>query len=139
MKNSLPLPLIGSLALIVFATLACAFFGGPLTPTPTLDFGPTHGPLTVSPAVLPHAKQGQAYEVEIKISHNDTPVGSMGIGEGKLPAGLTFEFLNGQNAARISGTPSEQGTFKFRLAGWCYGTMVSGQTIDKDYEIVVGP
>lgn len=134
-------------ALLALTSLACSLFSGPATPTPpqtggaspTLDLGPTHGPLAIAPDKLPAAQQGQAYEVTIQISRNDTPVGSMEIKDGRLPAGLEFEFLNGQDAARISGTPSETGTFKFTLDAWCYGTMVSGQTIEKEYELVVDP
>lgn len=127
-----------AILLLALAALACSLFSGPLTPTPTLDFGPTHGPLAIAPDKLPAAQKGVAYDVTIQISQNDTPVGSMEIKDGELPAGLQFEFLDGKDAARISGTPTESGTFTFTLSAWCYGTMISGQTIEKEYQFMVG-
>lgn len=31
----------------------------------------------------------------------------------------------------------EIGTFKITIYAWCFGTMVSGQTLEKEYHIVV--
>jgi hypothetical protein len=86
---------------------------------------------------LPNAQLGVKYETEIQITQNVTPVGDMKIKQGALPAGLELEFMNGEDAAKISGIPDETGTFTVTLYAWCYGTMVSGQTVEKEYQIVV--
>jgi len=33
--------------------------------------------------------------------------------------------------------PTETGTFKFTVGAWCLGTNVSGQTGQREYELVV--
>lgn len=91
----------------------------------------------IEPAILPEAQAGVMYEVELHITQNVTPVGDMQIKAGALPVGLEFAFLTGQDAAKISGIPQETGAFTMTLYAWCFGTMVSGQTLEKEYQIVV--
>ena len=93
--------------------------------------------LVFSPADLPPAQAGQAYSATISISHNETPVGDMYVDSGALPAGLALVFDETSRTAQISGTPSQAGTFKFTVGAWCFGTNVSGQTGQHEYELVV--
>jgi len=125
------------LALVV--SPACIMFTGSATATPPAqpDFEPLRDALVIEPAALPAARKGDVYAAEIHITKNVTPVGDMLIKTGQLPAGLQFVFLKGKDAAQISGIPEEAGTFTFTLYVWCYGTMVSGQTLEKEYKIVV--
>jgi len=108
------------------------------TPRPTPDFAPLRPDLVFEPATLPAVRKGEIYNVEIHVTKNVTPVGDMLIMTGKLPPGLELVFLNGKDTARISGIPDETGTFTFTLDAWCFGTMVSGQSLEKEYQIVVG-
>ena len=110
---------------VLFSTLACMLFS------------PPRGPLKFDPAVLPEAQVGVPYDTKISISDNATPAGAFSISEGTLPGGLTMEKVEGEDAARVSGTPQEAGTFPFRLFVWCYGTNVSGQVGEKEYTLTV--
>ncbi len=114
--------LLGSLLL---STLACMLFT------------PPRGPLKFDPAVLPDAQVGVPYEAKVSISDYATPAGDFSISEGTLPGGLTLEKIEGESAARISGTPQEAGSFTFRIFVWCYGTNVSGQVGEKEYTLTV--
>ncbi len=114
--------LLGSLLL---STMACMLFTAP------------RGPLKFDPAVLPDAQVGQPYEAKVSISDNDTPAGDFSVSEGTLPGGLTLEKVEGESAARISGTPQEAGSFTFKIFVWCYGTNVSGQVGEKEYTLTV--
>jgi len=143
MKRNPP-SIFAAVILTVLATLACSLFTGtPDAPTREAEpyFGPTSGPLAFEPASLslPEAKAGAAYETRIQITQNTTPVGDISISNGALPAGLEFEFIDGEDAALIHGTPQEAGTFTFTISVWCFGTQVSGQSGEKDYELKVGP
>jgi hypothetical protein len=93
--------------------------------------------LVFAPAELPEAQAGQAYSATITVSENVTPVGGMSVDSRALPAGLEFTFDETARAATLSGTPTETGTFKITVSAWCYGTNVSGQTGEREYELVV--
>src|SRR5512143_1253447 len=112
-------------ACVLLATLGCMLFT------------PPRGPLKFAPAVLPEAQVGMPYDARISISDNATPAGAFSISEGTLPGGVTLEKVEGEDAARISGTPQEAGTFTFRVFVWCYGTNVSGQVGEKEYTLTV--
>ncbi len=114
--------------------LACALL---FSVSCMLFYGAARGPLQFQPETLPAAQAGAAYEARVSISDNATPAGQFSISEGALPPGLTLETLKGENSARISGTPAQAGTFKFKIFVWCYGTNISGQTGEKEYTIVV--
>jgi hypothetical protein len=131
-------PIWAAILLTALVSLACVRLTGgqsPATPTPTLF--PVSKSLQIKPDTLPNAQLGVMYETEIQISQNVTPVGDITIQQGALPAGLQLEFLRGEDAAKISGIPDETGTYTVTLFAWCYGTMVSGQTVEKEYQIVV--
>jgi hypothetical protein len=101
-------------------------------------FSFTGGPLKFEPDVLPNAQLGAAYETEIHVRENDTPVGEFWISEGALPAGLELIKVEGEeDIARLSGVPEETGTFTFTINVWCYGTNVSGKTGEKEYSLFV--
>jgi hypothetical protein len=130
-----------AILLTLSASIACSLFVPIVRPTETSEpnFGPTGGPLKFTPDTLPGAQVGNAYEAKIAISLNNTPVGDFFISEGSLPKGLEFTFLDGEDAATITGMPTEAGTFSFTVGVWCYGTQVSGQSGEKGYTIVVKP
>ncbi len=116
------------LAFLVLAgawTIGC----GPGSPAP-------EPPLLFSPEGLPEARVGVAYEVTIRVSQWQTPVGAILISHGQLPPGLDLTFDPGTATARIGGTPSEAGSYSFTVHAWCYGTMTEGQSGDKDYVLV---
>ena len=126
---------------IVVMSLACSQFTRftrvEATPTFNYIFTPSTVLLKVEPESLPNAQTGAEYEVEIRVSDNVTPVNNISISSGTLPAGLELVFVDGEDGAKISGTPEETGTFTFTVAISCFGTMVSGQTLEKDYQIIV--
>ena len=109
---------------ILLSTIFCI-----LTPRPELEFKPDQ---------LPEVQVGQPYQVNILISGNVTPVGNYSISEGALPPGLTLVMDKTLRIGRISGTPTQAGTFKFTVSVWCLGTNVNGQTGEKQYTLVVG-
>ena len=100
-------------------------------------FTPGGSPLKFEPPVLPDAQVGVPYEARVTISDNATPAGEFSISEGALPKGLALEKVQGENSARVFGTPQEAGTFTFKVFVWCYGTNVSGQVGQKDYSLAV--
>ncbi len=139
MKNKSSL--IFLLLLLLISALACSLFtggpGGIQTEEPEPDFEPITDSLVIEPDSLPDAKIGEKYEVLIRITQNVTPVGDMFISSGTLPAGLELVFMEGEDSGVISGVPTEEGTYSFTLSAWCFGTQVSGQTLDKEFTIVV--
>ena len=127
-----------STLLIVIVSLACSLFTRE-EETPTPDpyiFAPVTTPLKIEPDSLPNAQTGVAYEVEIRVSDNVTPVFSVTISNGTLPAGLELVFEDQVDGAKIRGIPEETGTFTFTILVSCFGTMVNGQTAEKEYVIV---
>ncbi len=125
--------------LVSIISFACSLFtrGETATPTPDYIFEPVTTPLKIEPDSLPNAQTGVEYEVEIRVSDNVTPLNSVSISSGALPAGLELVFVDGEDGAKIIGTPEETGTFTFTVFVSCFGTMVSGQMSEKDYQIVV--
>jgi hypothetical protein len=131
-----------SILVVVFVSvvsLACSMFARteePPTPDPYI-FTSVNTPLIIDPDTLPNAQSGVEYEVEIHVRENVTPLSSVFISSGTLPAGLELTFVDGEDIAKISGTPKETGIFTFTVFVSCKGTMVSGQTSEKDFQIVV--
>ena len=128
-----------SMVLIVMGTLACSLFTR-TQETPTPDpyiFPEVTTPLKIEPDSLPNAQTGVEYEVEIRVSDNVTPVSSVFISDGTLPAGFELVFVDDEGSITISGTPEETGTFTFTVFISCVGTMVAGQTGEKEYTIIV--
>jgi hypothetical protein len=111
--------------LVLSLTLACF---APIEPRPSLEF---------DPAELPAAQVGVRYEATVTITLYVTPVFSMSIAQGNLPDGLTLVYVEHDNFAKITGTPTQAGTFKFVISASCLGTNVSGQTGEKEYVIEV--
>ena len=125
MKNK-ALIIVSVALLTLLASLACMLFS------------PSGVSLQFEPDRLPNAQAGVAYETQIHVTHNRTPVGDFAISKGALPAGLELKKVAGvEDTARISGMPQEAGTFTFTVSVWCYGTNVSGQTGEKEYSLVV--
>jgi hypothetical protein len=89
------------------------------------------------PESLPAAQVGADYEAEIRVTENDTPIGDFYISNGVLPPGLELIWEEHADTAKISGVPTEAGTFTFTVSIWCLGTNVSGEQGEKEYEIVV--
>jgi hypothetical protein len=133
--------IIYALILLPVLSLACSALTRSLsatsTPEPEPTFEPVTTPLLITPEFLPKGQVDVMYEVKMQITQNVTPVGDMIIQDGELPAGLEFVFLDGEDAAQIIGVPKDAGVFDFTVYAWCYGTQVSGQTLEKKYQIVV--
>ena len=129
------------LILLPVLSLACSALTRILSATSTSEPEPTFEPVTtlllITPTSLPKGQVGLMYEVKMQITQNVTPVGDMMIQAGELPAGLEFVFLDGEDAAQIIGVPQDAGVFEFTVYAWCFGTQVSGQTLEKKYRIVV--
>ncbi|MGD0752412.1 MAG: Ig domain-containing protein [Anaerolineales bacterium] len=121
-KNSFRIMLAG-LAVLLSSSFCI------LTPRPALEFLPDQ---------MPAAKVGQPYQVDIQIARNVTPAGIYSITDGKLPPGLKLVSDRDLQIGRISGTPSQAGTYKFTVSVWCLGTNTGGQTGEKQYTLVVG-
>ena len=121
-KNGFHLVLAGLAVLL--STSFCI-----MTPRPALEFMPDK---------LPAAQVGKPYQEDILISRNVTPVGDYSLSEGTLPPGLDLVMEKNLRIGRISGTPTQAGTYKFTVSVWCLGTNVNGQTGDKQYTLVVG-
>ncbi len=100
MKRTSPIVLLG-LAFIVFATLACM-----------CSIFNTRKPLVITPGELPDAQAGSPYEATFVVSQNETPVGGLSVSAGSLPPGLELDYVQGQSAARISGTPQQGGILR---------------------------
>jgi hypothetical protein len=93
--------------------------------------------LVFSPHQLPEAQSGQAYQINIEVSGNQTPAGQIYVAEGELPSGLTLSHRRGDDVAVIRGTPQAAGRFSFAIGAWCLGTNVSGQTGQQAYTLSV--
>ncbi len=119
------LRLILAWAALLASTLACF---PTFEPRPNLQFGPD---------TLPPAQVGAPYKVDITISGNVTPVFDISANEDALPDGLTLEYNLNDSYARLVGTPTQTGTFKFKVSAMCYGTNVSGQTGEREFTIEV--
>ncbi len=111
--------------LVLALTLACF---PDRSPRPNLVFDPLE---------LPAAQVGATYEATITVSQNVTPVYWMKVTDGALPDGLTLEYHEHDSFAKITGTPTRAGTFKFAVGAACLGTSVSGQTGQMEYGMEV--
>ncbi len=111
--------------LVLGLTLACF---APIEPRPDLGF---------DPASLPAGRTGVPYEATIRVVGHVTPVIGFVIAEGSLPGGLTLEYHERDDFARITGTPTQAGTFTFKLTAYCQGTNVSGQMGENEFTMVV--
>ncbi len=108
-----------------------------LASTACMLFTPARGPLQFEPAALPDAQLGVPYEARVTISGNATPAFMISAVDGPLPAGLTFEKVEGEDVGLLHGTPQAAGVFKFKVIVYCYGTNVSGQQGEKEYTLTV--
>ena len=111
--------------LVLSLTLACHV---PVEPRPDLEF---------DPAQLPAAYFGVPYEAVIRVQGNVTPVFLFSVAQGSVPDGLTWEYVEHDDFAKITGTPTRTGTFTFKVSAACLGTNVSGQTGEMEYKIEV--
>ena len=124
---------------IALVSFACSLFsqGETATPTPDYIFEPVTTPLKIEPDSLPDARTGAEYVVEIRVSDNVTPVSNVSVSDGALPAGLELAFASQDDGITIIGIPEETGTFTFTVFVSCFGTMVSGQTGQREYTLTV--
>ena len=133
--------ILAVMLLVSVVSFACSLFPrftrAEATPTSDYIFTPSLIPLKIEPESLPNGQTGVEYEVEIRVSDNVTPVSDVVISSGTLPAGLELVFVDHVNGAKISGVPEETGTFTFTVSISCFSTMVIGQTLEKDFQIVV--
>lgn len=110
---------------VLFLTLACF---APIEPRPDLKF---------DPARLPAAQIGVQYEATITVTLNVTPVFRISVAAGNLPNGLKLEYHANDTFAKITGTPTQAGTFQFKVLAMCLGTNVNGQSGEMEYIIEV--
>jgi len=127
--------------LVPILSFACSLFPGfpraEATPTSDYIFTPSPIVLKIEPDTFPKAQVGMEYEADLHVSDNVTPVDSVFVSSGELPAGLELVFVDGKDGAKISGTPEQAGTFTFKVFVACKGTMVGGQTLEKEFQIIV--
>lgn len=137
MKNKIFL--LTMVFMIAVTSFACSLFipGESATPTPDYVFEPVTTPLRIEPESLPNAQTGVDYEVEIRVRDNVTPISSVILSEGALPAGLELVFIDGEDSFSIRGEPEESGSFTFTVFVSCFGTMVGGQTAQVEYTLIV--
>ncbi len=112
---------------VVLATLSCSLFTG----------NPQSDELVFSPDELPEGQVGLPYKAVLTLSNQHTPAFQMDTGENSLPPGLTGSFDEDGQTYTISGTPTQAGTYPFKISALCYGTNTSGQRGEKEYEIVI--
>jgi len=137
MKNNKPF-LLAIIVLILLASFACkALTPTAAAPTPDYIFPEVTTPLKIEPASLPKGQLGADYEVQIRVSDNVTPINSVFLSEDTLPAGLELVYVDGDDSFTIRGVPEETGSFTFTVFVSCVGTMVSGQTGQMEYTIIV--
>jgi len=134
------------LILVVLATasLSCRFATSMFTnqtqePTPDYHFEPVTDELVFSPDTLPEGQVGEEYEVVITLTGQRTPAFEIGAPDNSLPFGLEGTFDQDKQTYTIEGIPLEDGTFDLAVSAVCYGTQVSGQTGEKDYQLVIKP
>ena len=126
------------LIILLLASFACkTLTPTEAAPTPDYIFPEVTTPLKIEPASLPKGELGADYEVQIFVRDNVTPISSVIIFEGALPAGLELVFVDGDDSFTIRGEPEETGSFPFTVAVSCFGTMVSGQTGQMEYTLIV--
>lgn len=136
MRTDRPVLLILLIGLLT--SVSCEFFSN-VTPAVTSEPSPNldDRSLKFEPAELPNAQKDIPYDVEIKVQNVETFVGQFNIIEGTLPKGVSLERVSGENATRITGTPTETGTFTFVMEALCTGTNSPGQEGQKQYTIIV--
>lgn len=126
------------LAILLLISFACkALTPTEETPTPDYIFPEVTTPLWIEPGSLPKGELGADYEVQIFVRDNVTPISSVILSEGALPTGLELVFVDGEDSFSIRGEPEETGSFNFTVFVSCFGTMVSGQTAQVEYTILV--
>ena len=126
-----------SRSVAMFAALAvvAATVGLSLAACSVLE--PPRPSLVFTPAQLPKAAVGQAFDTSVTVSSNVTPVGSIFVAKGKLPPGLSLAHVRGDSSAAFKGTPTKAGSYAFALGAWCLGTQVTGQSGQQAYVLVV--
>ena len=124
MKNMLLLVL----AVLTLVTGSCRLFTPSTTPSDGLQF---------SPETLPDGEAGKPYTALITLSNQRTPAFEMGAPEDSLPPGLSGDFDQDKQTYILSGTPTRPGTYSLTITAICYGTNQSGQSGEKEYQLVV--
>jgi hypothetical protein len=137
-KISVPLIIVA----LAIASLSCRFATSMFTqetqePTPDYHFEPVTDELIFSPDTLPEGMQGEEYQAVITLTGQRTPAFEIGAPENSLPMGLEGTFDQDNQTYTIEGVPLEAGTFDLAVSAVCYGTQVSGQMGEKDYQLVI--
>jgi hypothetical protein len=99
--------------------IACLFAAGMIGLSVMACLGEMRSALVFSPDKLPAGKAGQPYQATITVTQNSTPLNTISVSEGDLPAGLEITHKEGEDSALISGTPQTAGTYKFTVWANC--------------------
>jgi hypothetical protein len=113
--------------------LGIAMASPALASTDTLVCSPSTngGTLVNGVCVLPSGNVGQPYEAFILTSNNSG--GTFSIISGSLPPGLSMPASYGASGTIVAGTPTQQGTFPFTVAG----VDNAGQPLQQAYSITI--
>jgi Putative Ig domain len=125
--------LFSAVSLLIVLCVGCLFFCG----IGAIILRPVINPLRFSPDKLPEAKAGVMYDTEVRISRNDTPVGSFKVVSGSLPKGLQLVYKERDTFVTISGVPESPGIYDFTIEVQCLGTQLSGLSASRSYNIIV--
>ncbi len=127
--------LLNLAAITVVAILVAALFAARRTSTPTATS--SGSALVLVPARLPSAAVDVAYRAQLTLTGNRTPVETMWVSEGRLPAGLTFHFESRTATVTIAGIPTKAGKASFSISATCLGTQQTGQHVEQAYAVTV--
>ncbi len=75
--------------------------------------------------------------VVIALSNQRTPAFNLGAGNDRLPPGRKGAFDQTKQTYTIEGIPNQAGAFSLTISAMCYGTNVSGQTGQKEYQLLI--
>jgi len=114
---------------IWLAAAVCAMAAGP----------GCKGELRLRPEALPAAAVQAAYAASICVSNPGNPIAGFEVESGELPEGLRLAHARGEDCARIEGTPTRPGRYRFAVAAWEFGTMRSGRTGRVAYVLDIAP
>ncbi|WP_415756474.1 putative Ig domain-containing protein [Pseudomonas sp. LT1P18] len=95
-------------------------------------------PLEIQPDSLASATTGKAYNVSVEVKRTNVAVAGFYVDPAQpLPEGLKLVYEEGQNHARIVGTPTKPGRYEVSIYLNTYGTQCTGQAAQRTYTLNV--